>query len=236
LGVLSLSGVHPVLALEASTVAGSVALFVEGRLMASADVPMGVGRSDGLFPALSALLAEAGVAPAALAAVVCGAGPGSFTSLRIAAALAKGLAHGASLPLYAVPSLLLAAASLPPEAAPGEYLMHGDALRGERYLLRVRRHADGTVVLLDDVSRVTSTWLSEHSEAAKRVAVGAPLEAVSGAHTVSPHARQLPLAHGAWRDTPVDLATWEPAYGRLAEAQVKWEASHGMALPPSGVA
>jgi tRNA threonylcarbamoyladenosine biosynthesis protein TsaB len=234
--VLSLSGVHPVLALEASTVAGSVALFVEGRLMASADVPMGFGRSDGLFPALSALLAEASVAPAALAAVVCGAGPGSFTSLRIAAALAKGLAHGASLPLYAVPSLLLAAASLPPEAAPGEYLMHGDALRGERYLLRVRRHADGTVVPVDDVSRVTTSWLLEHSGAAQRVAVGAPLEAVPGAYTVFPHGRHLPLAHGAWRDAPVDLATWEPAYGRLAEAQVKWEASHGMALPSSGPA
>jgi tRNA threonylcarbamoyladenosine biosynthesis protein TsaB len=27
-----------------------------------------------------------------------------------------------------------------------------------------------------------------------------------------------------------DLATWEPAYGRLAEAQVKWEAAHGRAL------
>jgi tRNA threonylcarbamoyladenosine biosynthesis protein TsaB len=28
----------------------------------------------------------------------------------------------------------------------------------------------------------------------------------------------------------VDLATWEPNYGRLAEAQVKWEAAHGRAL------
>jgi len=29
---------------------------------------------------------------------------------------------------------------------------------------------------------------------------------------------------------PVPLDTWEPSYGRLAEAQVKWEASHGRAL------
>ena len=27
-----------------------------------------------------------------------------------------------------------------------------------------------------------------------------------------------------------DLAAWEPAYGRLAEAQVKWEAAHGRSL------
>jgi tRNA threonylcarbamoyladenosine biosynthesis protein TsaB len=112
--------------------------------------------------------------------------------------------------------------------------MHGDALRGERYLLRVRRHADGTVVPVDDVSRVTTSWLLGHSGATQRVAVGAPLEVVPGAYAVSPHTRHLPLAHGTWRDAPVDLATWEPTYGRLAEAQVKWEASHGMALPSSG--
>jgi tRNA threonylcarbamoyladenosine biosynthesis protein TsaB len=29
---------------------------------------------------------------------------------------------------------------------------------------------------------------------------------------------------------PVDLASWEPSYGRLAEAQVRWEAAHGRPL------
>ena len=29
----------------------------------------------------------------------------------------------------------------------------------------------------------------------------------------------------------VDLDRWEPDYGRLAEAQVKWEATHGRPLP-----
>jgi tRNA threonylcarbamoyladenosine biosynthesis protein TsaB len=29
---------------------------------------------------------------------------------------------------------------------------------------------------------------------------------------------------------PVDLERWEPSYGRLAEAQVKWEAAHGRPL------
>ena len=39
------------------------------------------------------------------------------------------------------------------------------------------------------------------------------------------HLEQLLNASGA-----VDLARWEPSYGRLAEAQVKWEAAHGRAL------
>jgi tRNA threonylcarbamoyladenosine biosynthesis protein TsaB len=43
-----------------------------------------------------------------------------------------------------------------------------------------------------------------------------------------PHARAVALMA---EPAAVDLATWEPAYGRLAEAQVKWEAAHGRALP-----
>jgi hypothetical protein len=33
------------------------------------------------------------------------------------------------------------------------------------------------------------------------------------------------------RNGPVDLGRWEPDYGRLAEAQRRWEATHGRALP-----
>jgi tRNA threonylcarbamoyladenosine biosynthesis protein TsaB len=29
---------------------------------------------------------------------------------------------------------------------------------------------------------------------------------------------------------PVELTTWEPQYGRKAEAQVRWEAAHGREL------
>ena len=30
---------------------------------------------------------------------------------------------------------------------------------------------------------------------------------------------------------PVNLAVWEPIYGRMAEAQVQWEVVHGRPLP-----
>ena len=46
-----------------------------------------------------------------------------------------------------------------------------------------------------------------------------------------------PQSHGADRITTMintaaaaELAAWEPSYGRLAEAQVKWEAEHGRPL------
>lgn len=57
------------------------------------------------MPAISRLLAEAGVRLGGLDAVAFGAGPGSFTGLRLACGIAQGLALGADLPVVAVPSL-----------------------------------------------------------------------------------------------------------------------------------
>jgi tRNA threonylcarbamoyladenosine biosynthesis protein TsaB len=46
-----------------------------------------------------------------------------------------------------------------------------------------------------------------------------------------PHARGVAsLLESVVRGGPVDLASWEPSYGRLAEAQVRWEATHGRPL------
>jgi tRNA threonylcarbamoyladenosine biosynthesis protein TsaB len=48
---------------------------------------------------------------------------------------------------------------------------------------------------------------------------------------VAPRARAAARLAGLIDATPAaDLASWEPAYGRLAEAQVKWEAAHGRPL------
>jgi tRNA threonylcarbamoyladenosine biosynthesis protein TsaB len=48
---------------------------------------------------------------------------------------------------------------------------------------------------------------------------------------VGPHARGVaPILESIIESGPVDLASWEPDYGRLAEAQVRWEAAHGRPL------
>ena len=50
-----------------------------------------------------------------------------------------------------------------------------------------------------------------------------------------PHARGALAVAGSWAALPaLALDAWEPAYGRLAEAQVKWESAHGRPLPTSG--
>ncbi len=223
------------LVLEASTAVGSVAVFRGPTLLARADVQMGASAHDRLFPAVQAILEEAAVTDH-LDEVVCGAGPGSFTSLRIAAALAKGLAHARSARLYAVPSLLLAAAS---RATPGAFLVHADALRGERYILPVVIDAELQVRARGALRRVTLDALPSVAEGHPLLSVGPlPPSSADGMSTDVVHAdvvhadAALLYRVAEWRSQGhVDLASWEPAYGRLAEAQVKWEASHARPLP-----
>ncbi len=219
-----------VLVLEASTTAGSVALIADMALVAVRPVAMGAGREDQLFPAVQALLSDVGATAQQLTGVVCGAGPGSFTSLRIAASLAKGLAHGASVPLFAVSSLLLAAADAIDALPAGPTVVHGDALRGERYVLDVMMGMEG-VHAQSTLQRMTLEQLDVHAAGRPRLAVLASPTPDLETRVVTPSsAHLLRIAPAAW-STAVSLDSWEPQYGRLAEAQVKWEASHGAPLP-----
>jgi tRNA threonylcarbamoyladenosine biosynthesis protein TsaB len=63
------------------------------------------GRGADLLVAIDQLCRAAGIAPSALDAIAIGAGPGSFTGLRIGMATAKGIAFAAHRPLWAVSSL-----------------------------------------------------------------------------------------------------------------------------------
>ena len=48
---------------------------------------------------------------------------------------------------------------------------------------------------------------------------------------VIPSARGVARMAALLEDGQVSLQQWEPNYGRLAEAQVRWEAAHGRELP-----
>lgn len=92
------------LALETSSEFCSVALATEEDCL-SREVRAGQNHSGILLPMIDALLAEAGIARQRLTGIAFGAGPGSFTGVRIACAVAQGLGLGLGLPLYPVATL-----------------------------------------------------------------------------------------------------------------------------------
>jgi tRNA threonylcarbamoyladenosine biosynthesis protein TsaB len=210
------------LALDASTYVGTVAVLRDGVVVATREALMRGEQEERLMPAVLAALAEVRAVPRDVARVICGAGPGSFTSLRIAAGIAKGIAHGAGVPLYAVSSLALVVAGGAPALPPGRYVATLDAMRGERYAQDVVVMPDGSVVADGEQSLATIEQLS-----ALDVPVVGPMESAQR----SPHARgAAALLAACIAAGPVSLDGWEPSYGRLAEAQVKWEAAHGRPL------
>lgn len=209
------------LAIDASTYVGTVAVLRDGAVVSVRETQMRGEHEERLMPAVLAALAEAGATPRDIARVVCGEGPGSFTSLRIAAAIAKGVAHGAGVPLFAVSSLALVVAGAEPALPAGTYVAALDAMRGERYAQRVSVGPDGRITVEGPSLLATPADL----EASGLCIVG-PLEAAP----LSPHARGVARLLDTVLRAPVSLDAWEPSYGRLAEAQVRWEAAHGRPL------
>jgi len=93
-----------ILALETSTEYCSVALSLGGNLIERFEL-VGQRHSELLIAMLSDLLRDAKVKLADLDGIAFGAGPGSFTGVRIACGTAQGLALGANLPVLGVCTL-----------------------------------------------------------------------------------------------------------------------------------
>lgn len=266
------------LVLEASTGTGSVALLRGGALVAETEVAMRGHDGERLMPSVVQLLAERGVPASALARVICGAGPGGFTSLRIAAALAKGVADSLGIELWAASSLALLAASdeglgdgrggrepaaLAPsggrepaafapsgggetrsrnvggsapsaEDADGAVIAVIDALRGEWYCQRFVRSAEGVIVADGEPGLMARPALASVAAGAGARVVGMGGDTFAGGRNAVPLARDVARLVPGPLLAPVALDTWEPDYGRLAEAQVKWEKAHGRSLGATG--
>ncbi|MEO8675168.1 MAG: tRNA (adenosine(37)-N6)-threonylcarbamoyltransferase complex dimerization subunit type 1 TsaB [Casimicrobiaceae bacterium] len=92
------------LALDSSTEWCSVAVG-DGRRWHVRDEHAGQAHSERLLPMVREVLAEAGLALGQLDGIAFGAGPGSFTGIRIGCGVAQGLAFGADLAVVAVPTL-----------------------------------------------------------------------------------------------------------------------------------
>ncbi len=93
-----------ILALDASTEACSCALTMAGEVIEHFEI-MPRRHSQELLPMIRNMLQQHGLDYKDLDALAFGAGPGSFTGLRIAAGITQGIAFGADLPVIPVSGL-----------------------------------------------------------------------------------------------------------------------------------
>ena len=121
-----------ILAIETATDACSCALEHSGAIVAR-HVVEPRRHTELLLPMIDAVLAEAGIGLRALDAIAFGRGPGSFTGLRIACAVAQGLGFGADRPLIPVSTLRTVAAGLNRTRGARRVLAAFDARMGEVY-------------------------------------------------------------------------------------------------------
>lgn len=135
------------LAIDTATEGLALGLEVDGQRHC-VDLRAGRQHSQLLQPQLDALLAEAGVLPGQLDAVICGTGPGSFAGLRIGVGFVKGLALALDLPVLPISSLqALAEGALRDAAIDEAALACIDARMGEVYWARYTRGENDSLVL-----------------------------------------------------------------------------------------
>lgn len=126
------------LAFDTSTEYLSLCLWQNGAML-SRDLLAGQKHSQLILPMLGEMLAEAGLTLPELDCIAFGAGPGSFTGLRIGCGVAQGLAFGANLPVVGVSTLLALAQQTDAERV----IACLDARMGEVYHAAYVRHGSG---------------------------------------------------------------------------------------------
>ena len=124
-------------AFETSTEWCSVALWIDGEI-SGLEERAGNAHSQRVLPMLQHLAAAAGIAVAQLDGVAFGAGPGSFTGLRIACGVAQGLALARGLPVVGVSTL----AAMAEESGAARVVACLDARMREVYYSAIEKVGD----------------------------------------------------------------------------------------------
>ncbi|WP_457322971.1 tRNA (adenosine(37)-N6)-threonylcarbamoyltransferase complex dimerization subunit type 1 TsaB [Roseateles sp. P5_E11] len=148
------------LALDSSTDTMALALVAEGQTRVF-EAQGGAQASARMLPEVKALLAGAGIAMADLDAIAFGQGPGAFTGLRTACAVAQGLAFGLDRPVLAIDSLMLVAEDARAQGAGDDLWVAMDARIGEIYAARYR-WADGAWVAVEAPALYKPEALAAH--------------------------------------------------------------------------
>jgi len=230
------------LAFDTATDWGSVAVEKNGRVV-SERVFGDRTHASRLMPAIMECLASVGRDWGEIDELVLADGPGSFTGLRIGFATMKGLVTGQAIPVHLTPSLAALAFGAVPHAGDRPVLALFDALRGQVFAAvfafeagEMKTHLAPSLTTIEEIQRlgcpppavaIGDVALAHAREIDDRLGC----QAMPG----RPHARSLLGLRAVRSATRLvsDPLVVEPAYGRVAEAQVRWEREHGRTLPHS---
>jgi tRNA threonylcarbamoyladenosine biosynthesis protein TsaB len=217
-----------ILALDTSTPTGSVAVGRDGEVLAESLLRVHATRSEVVLPEIHRLLTGCGLDASNLEAVVVGGGPGSFTGVRIAASLAKGICHARDLEMYSFCSLAAVAAGA--ERTEAVCAMF-DARRGQVYAAGYRV-GEGIEELFAPRAAALEEVLYGLNEPGEWCfagdGAGPSSEAIRAAGgQILPEEVWVPRAGSLlWLASVVpeegrviDPRTWEPRYVRLPAAQ-----------------
>ena len=218
------------LAFETSTEACSVALWLDGDVRERFELAPR-RHAELSLPWAEELLAQAGVKRRELDAVALGRGPGAFTGVRLAIALAQGVALALDVPVIPVSTLAVLALRAQPlagGAGPQRVLSAIDARMGEIYTAAYELRdgeafaLDAEAVLAPDAAQLPGNetdWLGvgtgfAAAEGALRQRLSARFAAIDA--EALPHAADLArLATAAYaRGETVAPERIEPAYLR----------------------
>lgn len=155
-----------ILALETATEACSVALLSAAGVLEVHEVAPRQ-HTDLLFGMVDRVLAEAGIARQALDLIAFGRGPGAFTGVRIAAAVAQGIALACDLPLAPVSTLTALAAGGARLHGARQVLAALDARRDEIYF---------TALAFDEHGVLERTVISDCVLAPAAVTIASPAQ------------------------------------------------------------
>ncbi len=137
------------LAFDSTAKVATVAVASDEKIIASYTVDNGFTQSELLLPMAEDMLRSLALDLSKVGLLACSVGPGSFTGVRIGAALVKGLAFGKNIPCCEVSSLEALAYNLL-GTCQGIVASVMDARRGQVYTAIFRLTEDGIERLTED--------------------------------------------------------------------------------------
>lgn len=227
------------LAIDCSTERLSVACG-DGESFAARDELAGQAHAERALPRVLEVLSERGWTLGSLDAIAFGAGPGSFTGVRIACGIAQGLALGAGLPLVPVGTLEALAQEAWRVHAAADVFACLDARMREVYVATYRRADDGSwravdapdVVKPDAVATARSTSFGAGDGFAAYPALAARIGLARVDASLAPTARAIGelAAPRVARGEVVAARDAHPAYVRHRVALTTVERATGAVL------